>query len=66
MQDSDDIPYDVPVADAVEQQRPPSEPALDEEASVDAPEVPPLEVSPLDWHEQQEEVDLAPDEIEGE
>ena len=62
MQNSDDVPDDVPVADAVEQQRAPSEPVLDEEASAEPPENPPLEAAPSDWQEQLETVDLDPDE----
>ena len=62
MQDSEDLPDDVPVADAVEQQRTPVEPALDEEASAEPPAAVPLEVAPADWQEQREVVELDPDE----
>jgi hypothetical protein len=62
MQDSDELPDDVPVADAVEQQRAPTEEALDEEASAEPPENVPLEAAPADWQEQLETVELDPDE----
>jgi hypothetical protein len=62
MQDSEELPDDVPVADAVEQQRAPSEPVLDEEATAEPPDNPPLEATPSDWQEQREMVDLDPDE----
>jgi hypothetical protein len=62
MQGSEELPDDVPVADAVEQQRTPSEPVLDEEAPAEPPESPPLEAAPADWQEQLETVELDPDE----
>lgn len=62
MQDSDELPDDVPVADAVEQQRATTEPAFDEEASAEPPENVPLEATPADWQEQLETVELDPDE----
>jgi hypothetical protein len=62
MQDSENLPDDVPVADAVEQQRTPVEPALDEEASAEPPDAVPLEAAPADWQEQLEMVELDPDE----
>ncbi|MGX9790240.1 hypothetical protein [Mycobacterium sp. MMS18-G62] len=62
MQDSEDLPDDVPVADAVEQQRTPVEPVLDEEASAEPPDAVPLEATPADWQEQLEVVELDPDE----
>jgi hypothetical protein len=62
MPDSDELPDDVPVADAVEQQRDTAEPVLDEEASAGPPASPPLEASDADWQEQVETVDLDPDE----
>jgi hypothetical protein len=61
MQDSENLPDDVPVADAVEQQRTPVEPALDEEASAEPPDSVPLEAAPADWQEQLEMVELDPD-----
>lgn len=62
MQDSEELPDDVPIADAVEQQRTASEPVLDEEASAEPPDSPPLEAAPADWQEQLETVELDPDE----
>lgn len=61
MQDSAELPDDVPVADAVEQQRAASEPTPDEEVSAEPRESPPLEASAADWQEQLETVDLDPD-----
>jgi hypothetical protein len=61
MQDSDELPDDVPVADAVEQQRSASEPVPDEEAAAEPPPTPPLEASPADWQEQLETVELDPE-----
>lgn len=63
MQDSEELPDDVPVADAVEQQqRAAREPAPDEEVSAEPRDNPPLEASAADWQEQLETVDLDPDE----
>ena len=62
MQDYDELPDDVPVADAVEQQRPASELTPDEEVSAEAGDTPPLEASPADWQEQLETVELDPEE----
>jgi hypothetical protein len=62
MQDSEELPDDVPVADAVEQQRATTEPVLDEEASAEPPDNVPLEAAPADWQEQLETVELDPDE----
>jgi hypothetical protein len=62
MQDSENLPDDVPVADAVEQQRAATEPVPDEEATAESPADPPLEASPPDWQEQLETVDLDPEE----
>jgi hypothetical protein len=56
------LPDDVPVADAVEQQRATNEPLLDEEVSAEPPQNPPLEVATPDWQEQLETVDLDPEE----
>jgi hypothetical protein len=61
MQDSENLPDDVPVADAVEQQRTPSEPVPDEEVSVEPPDDAPLEATPADWQEQLETVELDPE-----
>jgi hypothetical protein len=61
MQDSADLPDDVPVADAVEQWRPASEPLLDEEAVAESPADVPLEAEPADWQEQREVVELDPE-----
>ena len=61
MQDSEELPDDVPVADAVEQQRTPVEPALDEETSAEPPDDVPLEAAPADWQEQLETVELDPE-----
>lgn len=59
MPDSDDVfPDDVPVADAIEQQRSPVDSASDEEdaTSLQPEGDVPLETSPADWQEQREEV----------
>lgn len=61
MQDSDELPDDVPVADAVEQQRAASEPVVDEEASAEPPADAPLEAASADWQEQLETVELDPE-----
>jgi hypothetical protein len=61
MQDSEQLPDDVPVADAVEQQRPASEPVPDEEATAEPPDSAPLEAAPADWQEQLETVELDPE-----
>jgi hypothetical protein len=65
MQDSEYLPDDVPVADAVEQHRTPSEPVLDEEAIVEPADDVPLEATPSDWQDQLETVDLDPELEEG-
>jgi hypothetical protein len=62
MQGSENLPDDVPIADAVEQQRATTEPALDEEASAEPPADVPLEAAAADWQEQLETVELDPDE----
>jgi hypothetical protein len=62
MQDSEELPDDVPVADAVEQHRTASDPVPDEEAVAEPTEEVPLEAPPPDWQEQLETVDLDPDE----
>ena len=61
MQDSEDLPDDVPVADAVEQQRATADPVPDEEAPEEPVDDVPLEVAPSDWQEQRETVDLDPE-----
>ncbi|OBK75960.1 hypothetical protein [Mycobacterium sp. 1164985.4] len=58
MSDSESLPDDVPVADAMEQQRDTSEPVLDEEASAEPEPDPPLEAPPADWQEQLETVEI--------
>jgi len=60
MHDSEEIPDDVPVADAVEQQRP-VEPVPDEDASTQPPDDVPLEAAQADWQEQLETVELDPE-----
>lgn len=60
MQDSEELPDDVPVADAVEQRRP-VEPVLDEEVFAEPQDEPPLEATPADWQEQLETVELDPE-----
>jgi hypothetical protein len=61
MQQSEELPDDVPVADAAEQRRTASEPVPDEEESVEPPDDVPLEAPPPDWQEQLETVDLDPE-----
>lgn len=62
MYDSDFFPDDVPVADAAEQQRPVSEPALEDEAADESSAEWPLEAAGPDWQEQLQTVDLDPEE----
>jgi hypothetical protein len=62
MQDSENLPDDVPVADAVEQQRGPADPVPDEEEAVEPPSDVPLEAAAPDWQEQRETVELDPEE----
>jgi hypothetical protein len=62
MRDSDGLPDEIPIADAVEQRRDTREPVLDEEASAEPPDNLPLEAADADWQEQLEAVDLDPDE----
>ncbi|MGE2691074.1 hypothetical protein [Mycolicibacterium pulveris] len=64
MQDSEEIPYDVPEADAVDQQRAADPTPEDEDAPEDQGQSVPLESNASDWHEQQLSVDLDP-ELEG-
>jgi hypothetical protein len=62
MQHRKDFPDDIPVADAVEQERAVSEPDLDDDASAESPPEWPLEAAGADWQEQLDTVDLDPDE----
>lgn len=64
MAQRDELPDDVPVADAVEQQRTSVEPAPDEEASAGASVEAPLEATPADWQEQLETVESDPEDDE--
>jgi hypothetical protein len=57
MQPQDD---EVPIADAVEQQRDVKPPPGDDEA-IEPSSSPPLESTESDWQEQRDEVDLDPD-----
>ena len=61
MHDCEELPDDVPVADAVEQHRTPVEPVIDEEDSAEPPGEVPLEAAPADWQEQRETVELDPE-----
>jgi hypothetical protein len=60
MQDDGILPDDVPVADAVEQQRPATDPVPDE--AVEPPGDWPLEATASDWQQQRETVDVDPEE----
>ena len=60
MQESEDLPDDVPVADAVEQQRSTADPVPDEEAPEEPADDVPLEATDADWQEQRERADLDP------
>lgn len=64
MQDSEEVPWDVPVVDAVDQQRPAESTPDDEDALDDQDRSVPLEASVSDWQEQQQIADLDPD-VEG-
>jgi hypothetical protein len=57
---SENVPDEVPVADAVEQDRDAIEPVADEEAPEPSNGIP-LEASDSDWQEQTETVDLDPE-----
>lgn len=59
--DREDLPDEVPVADAVEQQRETTGPVEDEEAFTPSADAPPLEATEPDWQEQREAVDLDPE-----
>jgi len=61
MQDSEELPDDVPVADGVEQRRSTAEPVPDEEASAEPPTEVPLEAASADWQQQLETVELDPE-----
>ena len=61
MQESEELPDDVPVADGIEQQRSAAEPVPDEEASAEPPAEVPLEAASADWQEQLETVELDPE-----
>ncbi|TVY06103.1 hypothetical protein FPV58_02275 [Mycolicibacterium porcinum] len=52
----EDLPDEVPVADALEQQREQSEPVADTETPVSGLDSPPLEAADPDWQEQREVV----------
>jgi hypothetical protein len=58
-----ELPDDVPVADAVEQQRPASDSSSDEDyaSSWQRESDVPLEAAPADWQEQQEAVVVDPE-----
>jgi hypothetical protein len=56
MHSTDEVPDEVPVADAVEQQLPAVETDIDDETIADEEREAPLEASPPDWQEQREEV----------
>jgi hypothetical protein len=62
MYDRAPFPDDVPAADAAEQQRAVSEPALEEEAAAESSAEWPLEAAAPDWQDQLEAVDYDPDE----
>ena len=55
MHSIDDIPDEVPVADAVEQQLPAVDWPADDEAVKEDEREAPLEASPSDWQEQREQ-----------
>ncbi len=56
MQDSDDLSDDVPIADAVEQQRAANDEISDDDAPAEPSGDVPLEASGADWQEQHEVV----------
>jgi hypothetical protein len=62
MHQNQELPDEVPVADAVEQRRDPRDPPADEEAAVGPGAAPPLETPAADWQEQLEAVEFDPDE----
>ncbi|RAV07706.1 hypothetical protein DQP55_21045 [Mycolicibacterium sp. GF69] len=61
MPEREELPDDVPVADAMEQRRVASEPVPDEEAAAAPRLTPPLEAPPADWQEQLETVEIDPE-----
>lgn len=61
----EDVPDEVPVADALEQQREQTDSVPDAEAPVSDLDSPPLEATDTDWHEQREVV-AADDEFDRE
>ena len=56
MHSTGEVPDEVPVADAVEQQLPAVETNIDDETIADEEREAPLEAPPSDWQEQREEV----------
>ncbi len=62
MRESEELPDDVPVADAADQQRPVSDSDVDEEDYAEPPSELPLEAAAADWQEQLESVAIDPDE----
>jgi hypothetical protein len=62
MHDSEELPDDVPIADAADQQRVVNGPVPDEDAAVEPSSEPPLEASAADWQEQLETIEIDPDE----
>lgn len=62
----EDVPDDVPVADALDQDRDPGDPVPDSEVPVTGLDEPPLEATESDWQEQREAVtdDLGLDEFD--
>jgi len=62
MGDREHFPDDIPVADAVDQQRGINDSDADDETYADSPREWPLEASDHDWQEQLDTVDLDPEE----
>ena len=60
MQDSEQFPDDVPVADAVEQERTAGVPDLDDDMPGKSAEAP-LEATGADWQEQREVIEADPE-----
>jgi hypothetical protein len=61
----EDIPDEVPVADAFEQQLPAVDPSVDDEGALESDEgALPLEASAPDWQEQHDEVPVIDSELE--
>ena len=61
MQDSDDLPVEVPEADAVEQRIPADDSVPEEDFPDELANEVPLEAAPADWQEQHETVGLDPE-----